>query len=391
MQTIGVFFGGKSPEHDVSIITGEFIISGLKKLGYGVMPVYLSRRGEWHLGKEMDNLAFFHAENYQARLSKHNKYSLDLENSRGRLIFKSKTVLSRKIAIDLAFPAFHGQNGEDGTIQGLFEIFNIPYIGCDVAASALAMDKILTKLLYISHNIPTTEFVYFDRADWKRDRETIMENISETLTFPVFIKPARLGSSIGITKVNSPADLEFACEVAMHYDGRILAENGINNLVDVTCACLGNDRPIASELQESGFSRDFFSFQDKYINDGGAQIGGSEKNIIIPARLDDDKTREVKHLALKIYRLFGLSGISRIDFLYDKAEDKIYANEVNTLPGTLYHHLWKASGVEFSDLLTRLIKFAGEKHKIKNELVSAFDSDILKNAKSLKLQSNKLK
>ncbi|MDO8592527.1 MAG: D-alanine--D-alanine ligase family protein [bacterium] len=391
MQTIGVFFGGKSPEHDVSIITGEFIISGLKKLGYGVMPIYISKTGEWHISQELSSLKFFHAENFHEKLKKIASYRLDLKNSSGKLVFKAKALLAQDITIDLAFPAFHGQNGEDGTIQGLFEMFNIPYVGCDVAASAVAMDKILTKLLYISHNIPTTEFVFFDKTDWEKSRADVLENIAQALTYPLFVKPARLGSSIGIAKAADERELEFAISAALHYDQRILVENGVNNLMDITCAVMGNDELTASELQESNFSKDFFSYDDKYINDGGAQLGEAQKNIIIPAGLDENTTEEIKKLAKKIYKLAGLSGISRIDFLYDKSARLAYANEINTLPGTLYHHLWKASGVEFPDLLARLIRYAEEKHQSKNELTTTFESDILKNTKSLKLQqSNKL-
>lgn len=389
MLNIGVFFGGKSPEHDISVITGEFIISGLKKLGFNVIPVYLSKTGEWHSGAGLGSLKFFHANNFKEQLKKFNKYYLDLENSQGKLVFKPKSIIGKTITMDLAFPAFHGQNGEDGTIQGLFEIINLPYVGCDVASSAIAMDKILTKLFYLSHNIPTSKFIYFNGADWQKDKQAILKNIAETLTFPVFVKPARLGSSIGIAKIKRLEELEFACEVARHYDQKVLVENGINNLMDVTCACLGNEDIIASELQESNFSKDFFSYEDKYINDGGAQIGNAKKNIIIPASLSQTKTREIKNLAIKIYRLFGCSGISRIDFLYDKTENKTYANEVNPLPGTLYHHLWKASGLEFEDLLARLIKCAQEKYHEKNSVKTSFESNILKMTKSCKLPSTK--
>lgn len=390
MTNIGVFFGGQSPEHDISIITGEFIIFGLKKLGLNVIPVYLSKAGEWHIGASLGSLKFFHADDFKDQLKKLNKYYLDLENSRGKLVFKPKSIIGKAIIVDLAFPAFHGQNGEDGTIQGLFEIINLPYVGCDVASSAIAMDKILTKLLYQGHDIPTSKFVYFNSTDWRKNKPVVLKSIAEALTFPVFVKPARLGSSIGIARVNRPEELEFACEVALHYDRRILVENGVNNLMDVTCACIGNEDLIISELQESNFSKDFFSYEDKYINGGGAQIGNAKKNIIIPANLDQAKSQEIKNLAAKIYRLFGCSGISRIDFLYDKMENKAYANEVNTLPGTLYHHLWQASGIDFKDLLARLIKYAQEKHHEKNSVKTSFASDILKMTKSHKLQSNKL-
>lgn len=383
---IGVFFGGKSPEHDVSIITGELIISELKKMDYKVTPIYLSKEGSWHIGQELGALKFFKEKNSADSFKKLNKFYLDLEKSNGKIIFKEKGWLAKEICIDLAFPAFHGANGEDGTIQGLFEIVNIPYVGCDVASSAIAMDKILTKLFYKSLNIPTTDFYHFTKTEWENDKAKIISDIEAILKYPLFVKPPKLGSSIGISKVNNKKELEFAIEVALHYGERVLVENGVENLMDVTCCLVGNENPIASLLQESVFASDLFNFQDKYLEDGGAQFGNSQSSLVIPARLDEKITESIINTAKIIYKTIGCSGIARIDFLYNKATQEIFANEINPMPGTVYHHLWKASGLELNELLNKLIGFAQDRQAQKEKITHTFESDILKMANSLKLK-----
>ena len=385
MKTIGVFFGSRSPEHDVSIITGELIISGLKKLGYNVVPIYLDKEGRWCTDDKLGSIEFFQKADRKI-LPKFSRFYLDLEASRGKIVFRKKGLAGKKIIVDLAFPAFHGRFGEDGTIQGLFEILDVPYVGCDVASSAVTMDKVLTKLMYQALEIPSVPFVFFQTEDWQSQKPQILQGIKNKLKWPVFVKPSRLGSSIGIAKVSNEKELEFAIEVGLHYDEKVLVEQGVENLMDVTCAVLGNENPIPSLLQESAFSDEFFSYEEKYLKEGGAQLGRAEKNIIIPARLDPEKTKEIRNLAVQVFKDFGCSGIARVDFLYDKKEDKIYANEINTLPGTLYHHLWNKSGVRLPELLTKLIQFAESRHEKQKKLISIFESEILKQAGAGKLK-----
>lgn len=416
---IGVFFGSRSPEHDVSVITACLIIKTLREIGRVVVPVYIDKEGGWHSDNALGDIAFFQDKNYAEKLKKfprmiilppsrtpHGLFSriiqylkpfsqyritnkkvggqVDEEASHGKLVFKQKSVFGKTITIDLAFPALHGSYGEDGAIQGLFEMFDIPYVGCGVSASAIAMDKVFTKLLYRSANIPTANFIFFTTHEWTREKEKIMRDAA-ALHFPIFIKPARLGSSIGISKAQNEKELEFAIEVALHYDTKVIVEEGIENLVDITCAVLGANEPIASLLQESAFEGDFFNYEEKYIKGGGAQTGNAEKKIIIPARLDERATQEIRSAAIRIFKLFGCSGIARVDFLYDKTAQKWYANEINTIPGTLYHHLWKASGISFEELLQQLINLSEETHRQKNSVTTAFASDILARAASGKL------
>lgn len=382
MKTIGVFFGSRAPEHDVSIVTGQLIISGLKELGYKVIPVYITKKGEWLIDNKLSAIETFRKGKID--VGKWANYNLDLDASKEKLVFRKKGVFGKEITVDIVFPAFHGQNGEDGTFQGLCEMLNVPYVGCDTTASAVAMDKILTKLLYVAQKIPTTKFVQVTSNAWEENRSSILKEI-KNLKMPLIIKPTRLGSSIGISKATNTKELEFAIEVALHYDPKVVVEEVVENLMDITCCVIGNDDPIPSLLQESVFQSDFFSYEDKYIKEGGAQLGRAQQSLVIPARLDEKTTKEIRAAAIEIYRLIGCSGIARVDFLFDKKAKKWFANEINTLPGTLYHHLWKKSGLEFGELLKRLIGYAEEKFRVKKNITYTFESSILTQASSNKL------
>jgi D-alanine-D-alanine ligase len=384
-KTIGVFFGSRSPEHDVSIITGQLIISGLKKLGHPVVPIYLDKEGKWYVGEQFGHLGQF-SDPKSTFSGKDRQWVLDMEESVGKLVFQKKGFAGKKLVVDIAFPAFHGQNGEDGTFQGMCELLNVPYVGCDVASSAITMDKVATKLLYKAGNIPGTDFVFFTKGEWDTNKKAILENIVKTLKLPVIVKPARLGSSIGITKAKTEKDLEFAIEVALHYDEKVIVEVCITHLMDVTCCVIGNDKLIPSALQESVFGDDLFSYEDKYLADGGAQLGNAKNSIVIPARLDEATTKKIQDIAQQVYKLIGCAGIARVDFLYDTETKAVYANEVNTLPGTIYHHLWKASGIELPELLTKLISYAEERYENKKKYTHTFASDLLKLANSVKLR-----
>ena len=373
-KTIGVFFGSRSPEHDVSILTGQLILSGLRDLGYRAVPVYIDTRGSWYVGGSMDTVDFFKKPERDFSSSK--GYSLDL-GAHGAMVFTRGTLKKQTIAIDVAFPAFHGQYGEDGTVQGMFEMMGVPYVGCDVPSSALTMDKVLTLQMHQRIGLPVTPFIYFMREDWERDREAVMANLHKELRYPVFVKPARLGSSIGIARVQNDADFKFAVDVALHYDEKVLVENGVENCMDVTCCVLGTDDPQPSLLQETVFLDGFLSYDDKYIAKGGTQTGKATENIQIPARLDAQTTKTMQDMAVRAFKEFGCSGIARVDFLYDAKAKKIYVGEINTLPGAIYAHLWKASGVEFPELLTRLLSYAQERHARKNAVARTFDSPIL--------------
>ncbi|MCU0680594.1 MAG: D-alanine--D-alanine ligase [Planctomycetes bacterium] len=392
IKTIGVFFGGKSPEHDISIITGQLILAELRKSKkYNIVPVYLSKEEKFFIGEELGYLKFFSSGEAEENLNKFGDYNLDLKASFKKMIFKRKGLFGKKIVIDLAFPAFHGNLGEDGAIQGLFKVLNVPFVGCGVTSSAVAMDKALTKLFYQSIDVPTTKFLYYLRHDWRERKENIVKEIKDKLHFPLFIKPAKLGSSIGISKVKEEKDLINACELAFHYDDKIVVEEGVEPVLDATCAVIGNNSLRASLIQESSFDKDLFSYEDKYLNDGGAQLGQAQNNIFIPARLDSETTLKIQEYSKKIFKSLGCSGIARFDFLYNKNSKEIFANEINPLPGTLYHHLWEKSGLKIDELIEKLIKMAFKKHREENKTSYSFNSEVLNQARGIKLQMAKKK
>jgi len=383
-KTVGVFFGSQNPEHDVSILTGQLIMAGLKKLGHIIVPIYIGKDGEWYVNKALGDLNFFKKEEIIPK--KFGGWSIAVGREKGKLLLKRGGIRKEEHIIDIAFPAIHGALGEDGTIQGLFEMMGVPYVGCGVSASSLGMDKVFTKRLYKEAGIRTTPFIFTYKHEWQKDRKQFLKE-AESLAFPLFVKPARTGSSIGIAKVDNLKDLEFAIEVALHYDEKVLVEKTVSNLKDITCALLGNEDPRPSLLQESLFntSEGFFSYNAKYLRDGGAQLGVSQKGFIIPADLDKETTKQTQDLAVRIYKLFECAGTARVDFLYDSKDKKLYANEINTLPGTLYHHLWKASGVSLSQLLENLIEYAEEEHKKRKDITKTFPSNILKQSGGGKL------
>ena len=389
IKNIGVFFGGKSPEHEISIITGQLIISELKKYeSYRIIPIYLDKQERVFIDESLGSLAFFSQDGYEKKLNSLMNYDLSLKESVNKLVFKSTSIFPKKIIIDLAFPAFHGNLGEDGSMQGLFNIFNIPYVGCDVPASAIAMDKALTKIFYQGLGIKTTKFLSYSLVDWHKNSEMILKEVETNLRWPVFVKPPHLGSSIGITKVKKIEDLSNAIEVALHYDTKVIIEESVENLMDITCAVIGHKEPIASLIQESS-CEEMFSYDDKYLDEGGAQLGQANSKIFIPARLDEKVSNEIRETSKKIFIALGCSGISRFDFLYNKETKEFFANEINPLPGTLYHHLWQKSGIEISDLINLLISSAIEKQEEKNKTVFSFSTTVLSKLKNSKLKFNK--
>jgi D-alanine-D-alanine ligase len=384
-ETIGVFFGGQSPEHDVSIITGQLVINTLKKMGKKVLPVYISKKGQWFVDENLSTLSAFQD---LKKFEKESGWNWNIAESKGTMILEKKSILKKEqVTIDLAFPAFHGRFGEDGCFQGIFELCQIPYAGPSLAGAALTMDKAFTKEYYRSHNIPTTDFVVLYAHEWEKSQNLWLEKIEKEIKFPAFVKPARLGSSIGISCAKDKKELEDAIDVAVHYDTKVVIEKAVPNMVDLTCAYLSGDgeQPRVSLVQESVFSSDLFSYEDKYLSDGGAQTGNAEEKLIIPASIGEEENKHVQELTKHIGETMGLTGNCRVDFLYDREAKKLYANEINTIPGTMYHHLWKKSGLTLEEVLERMIQIAEWQQVQNDKLTSVFESSILQSASGMKL------
>lgn len=376
---IAVIFGGKSVEHDVSIVSAQVVIEDLKKNGkYDITPIYITKRGEWVAGEKLNNIQPF--KDLKSISENANKIELKLDSSDGKIRFQQKKSFFEKEMkkIDVVFPVMHGTYGEDGSIAGFCEMMQVPYVGCGILSGALCMNKIATKQIFAVNNILSVKNLWFDTDGWKADPENIYTQVGKELKYPIFVKPANLGSSIGISKAVDAKTLKFAFEVAAHYDSKIIVEEGIANLMEVNCAVLGNEDPLPSILEEPISAQDFLNFEEKYISKGGSMAGKSKSKVKIPAPLDENKTKEIQDLAVKVFKILNCNGIARVDFLLDKDDNyKVYVNEVNPMPGNLQQHLWEAGGIKPENLVEKLINLAIERFNKKQRYTYTFDSNIL--------------
>ena len=374
-KTIAVIFGGQTVEHDVSIITAHIpIIQSLLITGqFNVQPIYISKDGLWYSDQKMNDLNFFKQPDFEESLKKIKKLQI-LFNHGLKLVLPGWR--SKVIKIDIVFPAMHGTFGEDGSLMGFLRMANVPFVGCDLFASAIAMDKVLTKQILSTENIPVTPYIWFTKIDWENNKNNLKQKIAK-LHWPLFVKPVHLGSSIGIAKVKQESDLENAIEVALHYDDKILIEESVENLIEVTLPIMGNNILQTGEIERPLNKTDFFNFNDKYISGNKKNSGTKDQYSEIPAKIENKLSEQIKDLGLKTYRALGCSGISRIDFLIDNNIQKIYVNEINTLPGSLYAHNWRKAGISNVELVTKLISLAEERFNARQKIHYVFNSNIL--------------
>lgn len=384
-RNIAVFFGGRSAEHDVSIITGHTpIIESLLSTGlFEVWPIYITKKGDWYSTQKMNDLAYFKQSDLESILAKEKKVQILFDNGLN-LIWSG--LVDKKVKIDVAFTAMHGTYGEDGSLMGLLRMADVPFIGCDLSASAVAMDKVLTKQVISVEGVPVVPYVWFTKNDWEKNKQELKDKISK-LSYPLFIKPVHLGSSIGISKVKQLPDLENAIEVALHYDEKVLVEEGVPNLIEVTLPIMGNDDLQLAAIERPLNNTEFFDFNDKYMSSGGKKGDGGVNNQYseIPAKIEESLLKEVADLGRRTYKTLGCTGIARVDFLIDSITKKVYVNEVNTLPGSLYAHNWKKVGVSGVELVTKLVALAEERFNAQKKTTYTFDSDILKQVGGHKL------
>lgn len=382
--TVGVFFGSRSTEHDVSIITA--IASVVKPLEladkYEVIPVYIAKDGKWYSDEALKDIKLFTSGTITAWCAKQKPVSLLFENGL-KLVRQGRK--RREIRIDIAFPALHGTHGEDGEVMAMFELANIPYVGCGVAASEIAMDKVLAKQVALANSIATPKSVYFTKFEFEQDPDAWVTKVNRTLKYPLFVKPAHLGSSIGISRVSDPKDLLSAIEVATHYDDRALVEEAVQNLIEVTLPVMGNDEPRPALLEKPMTkSEDFFDFNTKYMQGGKKGKGGGKSGeqgaqgySQVPADLPKALYEKAETVGLSVYKALGCSGMARIDMLIDSKKGEVYYNEVNPLPGSLYSHNWNKAGVSNVSLVNTLIDLALERHQSRENLATVFDTNYL--------------
>lgn len=349
---VAVIFGGTNTEHEVSLVSASAVINNLSKDKYEIIPIKITKENSWITPAELQ--------------ASYNPVKGQKLITAEKFIYSINNILVAN-QIDVVFPVLHGPYGEDGTIQGLFELMRIPYVGCGVAASAICMDKILQKNICEAYDIPVVPYSWFTKQEWLKDKSLVTNNIVQTLgkKYPFFVKPANQGSSVGITKAHNEQELIAGIELALTRDLKVIVERGVSNIKELECSILGTtEDPSASVLGEVIPSGEFYDFESKYINQGSSSI--------IPAKIENDLTISIQETAKKAFKVLNCYGLARVDFLLDSKTNKYYLNELNTLPGftpiSMYPKLWEASNLSYPALLDKLIELALKLFQEKKEL-----------------------
>ena len=381
---VGVIFGGETVEHEVSIISALQAIKNINEDKYEVVPIYIDKNRNWYTGMELLNIDNYKNSDFLFK----NIIPVTLCKFKDEFwLLREKGFFKRvEDKIDIAFPIVHGVNVEDGSIVGYLESIGIPYVGSGILGSAIGQDKVVMKQLIKSEGLPIVDYVWFYDYEYVDDEEKIINSILK-LSFPVIVKPASLGSSVGIAVVHNVEELKQAIVDAIKYDEKIVVEKVVNNLIEVNASVIGNNEYAeVSALEEVMGVDEFLSYKDKYIGGGKGykNKGITNTNRVIPARVSDKLTSEIKELSLKVFRILNLSGVVRIDYLVDNKNSKVYVNEPNIIPGSLSFYLWKESGKDYKTLLDDLITLAIKNYKKKRKKIYSFESNILENANGLK-------
>ena len=347
---VGVLYGGRSGEHEVSIASAASIFKHLDPAKYDAVPIRIEKSGQWTLGAKVPTAIS----------------AADVVSQRaGEALERVEpSAVVTAAGLDVVFPVLHGPYGEDGTVQGLLELANIPYVGAGVLGSAFGMDKAFMKTLFAAHGLPITPHLVVLRPEWLRDPRVVTARVSSDLDYPVFVKPANLGSSVGISKAKSDAEFAAAMDTALQFDRKIVIEAAVPQAREIECAVLGNDDPEASVAGEIVPAGEFYGYKAKYLDDNST--------LLIPAPLDEHQATEIRRLAVEAFRAVDGAGMARVDFLVSRETGDTYVNEVNTIPGfttiSMYPKLWEASGLPYPTLLERLITLALDRHAEKQQL-----------------------
>ena len=388
-MNIAVLFGSRSCEHDVSIISAMQLMEAAKTAGFTVTPIYISRDGMWYTGDALFNVETFREFNPMGKGI--TRINLDVSANAGDVWAwpPQRAGIFAKVPapiahIDCAIPVFHGLHGEDGSIQGLFEMANIPYASSGVLGSSVGMDKIAMKQMLRGAGYPVLDFVWFTRDQLKSDREAVIAKVEKKIKYPAFVKPAALGSSIGVSRATNREELQKALDVAASYDRRILVEVGINHPVEINCAALGYGEDVRASVCEMPVPTadgSFLTFWEKYLRNAGtkgneASQGMKSLSRVVPAPIGEELTGRIQKMTTEIFKLLDCRGTVRIDFILDEF-DMLYVNEPNTIPGSLAFYLWKECGVSFPLLVEKMVEDALRAHADQDSSVYAYDSTIL--------------
>lgn len=368
MKKIGIIYGGKSVEHEVSIITGLQAYENLDKSKYVPELIYIDKDGDWFFGeKKLKDLNIY--KNWSKKCAKQFQPSLNKKDK--------KNILN---TLDAAVIACHGNYGEDGKLQSFLEFLDIPYTSSGVVGSASGMDKIVMKSIFSGIDLPVLPYIWFTRHEWIENSQEVIKKVRYTLDYPVFVKPANLGSSIGISMVNDEKDLVNAIDVASKYDYRIIVEKGVANSVEINCSAIMKDNIVlTSVLEEPVRWEKFLSFDDKYINANSKTKGMGSMGRKIPADVTAEQKEHIENYTKLIYKTMDCSGVVRVDFLMDESREHVYVNEINTIPGSFSFYLWEHNELPFGKLLDVLIEEALFQAKLKKDKVLKYDSKILDN------------
>lgn len=386
---VGVFFGGKSVEHEVSIISAIQAVNAFNRDKYDVIPVYITKNNEMYAGEDVGKIEEYR--NIPALLKKSTRVVIVNEWDKTKLIrYPMKKFGDNTLGeIDVAFPVVHGTNVEDGALQGYFQTLNIPYVGCDVVSSAVGMDKYVMRTVFKDNGIPVLDCSVITAKDFSENPDSVIAKIKEKIGFPAIVKPVNLGSSVGIKIGRDGEELREALDCAFGFSGRALVERAITSLREINCSVCGDiDSAEASECEEPFGSDEILSFEDKYTSGGGdSKIGGAKSSGMaslkrkIPADISEELREEIRGLAVKAFKALGCCGVSRIDFMIDTEENKVYLNEINTIPGSLAFYLWEPLGIKYPQLLDKLVSLALKRDRELKNLNFTFKSNILAEAK----------
>jgi len=370
---VGIIYGGRSGEHEVSIASAAAVVQNLDKQRYEAIPVRIEKDGRWIIADRLPASSSAAEVIEQSRA--HTAQRLGRGGREAHLVAhpgdeqimtieRGNTPSITGLALDVVFPVLHGPYGEDGTVQGLLELANIPYVGAGVLASAVGMDKAVAKQVFAARGLPQAKYLVVLRKDWLAAPAPIRKSVASALGYPVFVKPANLGSSVGISKAKSDAELPAAIDLAAEFDRKIVIEAAVPNAREIEIAVLGNDAPEVSVPGEVIPSREFYDYEAKYLD--------TDSRTIIPAELPPGVAAEVQRLAIEVFRAVDCAGMARVDFLMDGSQGTLYVNEINTIPGfttiSMYSKMWAASGLPYPELLDRLITLARERHAEKQQL-----------------------
>ena len=390
---IALIFGGRSVEHEVSVISGIQAYMSIDKEKYDVTPVYLTKNNEFYIGDDIGKIESYR--DIPALLKRSDKVILISEGDEVSFVSYPPKTFGKKIklTIDLAFPVVHGTNVEDGALQGYFRTLGLPFVGCEVTASAVGMDKYVTKCVLKENGIPVLDSFLYTLEDYA-DNEKLLADIEEKVGYPAIIKPVDTGSSVGITVAKNRSELVKAVDDAYLYAPRIIAEHAITSLKEINCSVLGDENEAeASECEEPFHSKDILSYEDKYMS-GGSKSGGSKGmagvSRKVPAEISPEMREEIRSLAVKSFKKLCCNGVARIDFMIDEDNGKLYFNEINTIPGSLAFYLWEPIGVKYKELLDRMIELALKRDRQQKSITYSFDSNILAGAKLGGSKANKL-